>query len=145
MKSKFKITAVVVLVVASITAVFIALEDQVKGFFTPSTSDDAVDKTPPASAASLAKEEDEYVLGDEIINMVAAQDYTLTVPVGAVKAQFQAQGNDVLLRLGASPMMGGFLCDAEEIHTLETPEEIKKATFRTQTGNATLIVNYFSA
>lgn len=84
-------------------------------------------------------------LGDQVIRMQEDRDYPLTPPAGAVYAQFQVQINQVLVRFGGSPAAGGFLCETEELHTLENAEEINRAIFRSKTGEALLVVNYFSA
>ncbi len=143
MKTKIKTAGIFLFIAGLIAGVYYLLKDEFSSFFQPDP--EQANKTPPVSASFTVDESaDGKFLGDQVITMQSLQDYTLTVPVGAVTAQFQVQENPVLLRLGASPANGGFLCDVDELHYLETAEEINKAVFRTKTGTATMIINYFS-
>ena len=146
-KTKLKTVGIFVVVGAVLFAVYAYLEDSIKNYFTPSP--ERADKTPPVTASATvdntAGTTKNRFLGDQIISLQEAQDYTLTIPPGAVRAEFQAQENPVLLRLGGSALVGGILCEAGEVHELETLEEMQKAVFRSKTGVSKLIINYYSA
>ncbi len=144
-KTKIKAVGIYFFVAGLIAGLYFLLRDGLDSFF--QKDPEAADKTPPVTATSAKADTSSTgkFLGDQVITLLATQDYVLTVPAGAVSAQFQVQDNPVLLRLGSSPVSGGFLCDVDELHYLETAEEVKKAVFRTKTGTATMIINYFSA
>ena len=147
-KSKAKLIGSFLLIGAILITLYAFLEERFTKYF--NSSAEAADKTPPLTTASGATDSVEEVvtdgkfLGDQIITLLDSHDYTLTVPAGATRADFQVQDNPVLLRFGGSPATGGFLCDEDEIHSLETYEEMVKAVFRTQTGISKLIINYWA-